>query len=54
LYATAGVKFYDKTLKEIKRVEVDIWTRNKALQKMLESYRFTDKQKEEIRTLKNN
>jgi hypothetical protein len=53
LYATAGVKFYDKTLAEIKRPEIDVWTKNKALQKMLESYRFTDKQKEEIRKLKN-
>lgn len=53
LYATAGVKFYNKTLEEVKRSELDIWTRNKALQKMLESYRFSEEQKEEIRTLKN-
>jgi hypothetical protein len=52
LYATAGVNFYDKTLIEIKRPEIDIWTRNKALQKMLESYRFTEEQKQEIRILK--
>jgi hypothetical protein len=47
------VKFYNKTLEEVKRSELDIWTRNKALQKMLESYRFSEEQKEEIRTLKN-
>jgi 3-methyladenine DNA glycosylase AlkD len=51
IFATAAVKFYAQALNELKRVK-DPWTRNKALQKMTESYRFTDKQKTEIRNLK--
>ncbi|MDR1969862.1 MAG: DNA alkylation repair protein [Candidatus Nomurabacteria bacterium] len=49
LYAEAAIKFYEETLAELERTEIDHWTRRKALQKMLESYRFSDAQKTEIR-----
>lgn len=52
LYATAAVDFYKKTLDELSSGKIDSWTRNKALQKMLESRRFSDSQKEEIRDIK--
>lgn len=52
LYATAAVKFYERTLKEIKTAAIPIWTKKKALTKMLESYQFTATQKEEIRALR--
>ena len=56
LFATAAVKFYDKTLSELKKSvnnrSIDQWTYNKALQKMTESYRFTDNQKKEVRRLR--
>jgi hypothetical protein len=56
LYSTAAVKFYKKTLDELKKNvksgSIDAWTYKKAFQKMIESYRFTDKQKEEIKSLK--
>lgn len=52
LYATAAIKYYDRVLVELESGEIDEWTRNKAYQKMLESYRITDTQKEEIRRLK--
>jgi 3-methyladenine DNA glycosylase AlkD len=49
LYATAAVKYFDQTLAEINRPGLDVWTRRKALTKMLESYRFTPEQKTQIR-----
>jgi 3-methyladenine DNA glycosylase AlkD len=54
LYAEAAVKHYDLTLRELAREDesVDPWTRRKAYQKMLESYRFTPEQKDEIRALR--
>ncbi|MDR2191349.1 MAG: DNA alkylation repair protein [Endomicrobium sp.] len=56
LFATAAVKFYEKTLKEleanVKNGVIDVWTYNNSLQKMTESYRFTNAQKQEIRALK--
>lgn len=51
-YATSAVKFYDETLEEIQNSKINSWTRNKALQKMLESFRFSDEQKKEIRELR--
>lgn len=50
--ATAGVNYYDKTMKYIKTEKLDKFTYNKALQKMIESYRFTNKQKELFRKMK--
>ena len=45
LYAEAAVRFYELTLREVQTVTP--WVRNKALQKMTESRRFTDEQKPE-------
>jgi hypothetical protein len=39
-------------LEEAQRSEIDYWTKNKALQKMLESYRFNEEQKREIRRVR--
>jgi 3-methyladenine DNA glycosylase AlkD len=50
LYAEAAVRFYEPTLREVQTQSP--WVRNKALQKMTESRRFTDEQKAEIRSLK--
>lgn len=50
LYATAAVKYYKETLREV--VKLEPWTQRKALTKMLESYRFTPEQKTEIRELR--
>jgi hypothetical protein len=56
LYATAAVKFYKKTLDALKESFenkiIDVWTYNKSLQKMKESFRFTRKQKQEIQAMK--
>jgi hypothetical protein len=51
LYATAATVDYEKTLREVEKLEQ--WTRHKALTKMLESYQFTDTQKQQIRDLRN-
>ena len=55
-YATAAVKFYKQTLDELKSNLasgiIDDWTYKKSLQKMTESYRFTAKQKSQIRKLR--
>lgn len=52
LYASAAVKYYDETLKEINTANLPTWTKKKALTKMLESYQFTAEQKDEIRALR--
>ena len=44
LYATAAVHFFELTLAELENEHIDIWTRNKAYQKMRESRRFTPEQ----------
>jgi 3-methyladenine DNA glycosylase AlkD len=49
LYADAAVPYYEKTLGEMECESLSLWTRRKALTKMLESYRFTTEQKEEIK-----
>ncbi len=46
------VKFYDRTIKYLETANLDKFTYNKALQKGIESYRITDKQKEELRKMK--
>ncbi|MDR2336771.1 MAG: DNA alkylation repair protein [Candidatus Nomurabacteria bacterium] len=51
-YATAAVKYFEKTLRELERPTLPSWTHNKALQKILESRRFSKTQKQQIRTLK--
>lgn len=48
LYATAAVNFFELTLAELENRHVDVWTHNKAYQKMRESRRFTSEQQEII------
>ncbi|MCL2493933.1 MAG: DNA alkylation repair protein [Clostridiales bacterium] len=52
LYATAAIDCYELTMAEMRDEGIDAWTRRKALTKMIESYRITDAQKEEIRALR--
>ena len=51
-YATALAKQYETTLSFLSTAELDSWTRNKSLQKAVESRRLTAEQKETIRALK--
>lgn len=47
------IKFYDETIDYLKNnSNLDNWTYNKSIQKAIESYRITDKQKEELRKMK--
>lgn len=47
------IKFYDETTSYlINNTSLDNWTYNKAIQKAIESYRITDKQKDELRKMK--
>jgi len=46
------IKFYDKTLKYLENCNLDKFTYNKSLQKAIESYRITDKQKDYLRKIK--
>lgn len=50
LYATAAVKYCDRTLEELRTSDISAWTKKKALTKMIESYQFSEEQKEQIRT----
>jgi len=52
LYATAAIQDFEDTIAEVERKSTDRWTRNKSLQKMIESYRITDEQKALIRELR--
>ena len=51
-FATALAKQYDEAIKYIENKKLDIWTHNKTIQKAIESYRITDKQKDYLRSLK--
>ena len=51
-FATALAKQYDAVLPYIEQHRLDDWTHNKAIQKAIESYRITPKQKDYLRTLK--
>lgn len=50
--ATALAKQRDKTLAFLQTCALDDWTYNKAIQKALESYRVSDKDKALLRTMK--
>ena len=50
--ATAYAKFPDKTRPVLEERRLDIWTHNKAIQKMQESYRITEDDKAYLKTLK--
>lgn len=51
-YATALAKQYDSTIKYIESNKLDTWVHNKTIQKAIESYRITDKQKDYLRKYK--
>lgn len=51
-FATALAKKWDETIPYIENNCLDNWTHNKTIQKAIESYRITDKQKAYLRTLK--
>lgn len=46
------IKFYEETIKYLEVANLDKFTYNKALQKAIESYRITDKQKKLLRRMK--
>ena len=50
--ATAMAKYEDKTLAYLERSSLDDWTYNKALCKMRESFRVSEKTKEKTRELR--
>lgn len=51
-FATSLAKQYDKTLPYIENKKLETWTHNKTIQKAIESYRITNKQKEYLKSLK--
>lgn len=52
LLSIAYIKVKDETKKYLEENTLDDWTYNKALQKMIESYRISDEEKEVIRKMK--
>lgn len=52
LLSIAYIKFPDKTMPYLKENNLDNFTYQKALQKIVESYRVSDQKKEEIRKMK--
>lgn len=51
-FATALAKQYDATIPYLEQKKLEPWTHNKTIQKAIESYRITEKQKSYLRTLK--
>lgn len=51
-FATALAKQWDAVIPYIRQHRLDKWVHNKAIQKAVESYRVTDEQKAELRTLR--
>jgi len=51
-FATALAKQYEKTVPYVENKLLDVWTHNKTIQKSIESFRITDKQKCYLKTLK--
>ena len=51
-YSIAFIKQFEETLTYFLNNDIDIWIRNKAIQKSKESKRLTNKQKEIINSLK--
>ena len=51
-FQVAYIKYPEKTMNVLVNSRIDDWTYNKALQKIIESYRVDDKTKEEIRKMK--
>ena len=52
LYATAAIDFFDLVITEIRDGEIGVWTKRKALQKMIESRQISEQQKVIIKTLR--
>lgn len=52
-FATALAKQYEATIPYLENNKLDTWNHNKTIQKAIESYRISPKQKEYLRTLKN-
>ena len=48
----AFIKFEDKTMKYLNNNSLEDFTYNKAIQKIIESYRVDDKTKEKLRKMK--
>ena len=51
-FATALAKQYESVLPYLEEKRLDAWVHNKAIQKSVESYRITEKQKAYLKTLK--
>ena len=51
-FATALAKQYEAVLPYLEQKKLDVWTHNKTIQKAVESYRITDKQKEYLKSKK--
>jgi len=51
-FATSLAKQYDSAIKFLENKELSAWVHNKTIQKAIESYRITEKQKEYLKTLK--
>ncbi len=51
-FATALAKQWESAISYIENDSLDKWVHNKTIQKAIESYRITDKQKEYLKTLK--
>ena len=52
LISTCYIKYKEKTLEFLKNNNLDDFTYNKSIQKMIESKRVTDKEKSDLRKLK--
>lgn len=51
-YATALAKQWDETIVYLEKNKLDTWVHNKTIQKAIESYRISDKQKAYLKKLK--
>ena len=51
-FATAAAKQFDIVLPYFQKDKIDEWTRQRAIQKALESYRVTDEHKQKLRALR--
>ena len=51
-FSTALAKQYENVLPFLEKRQMDVWTHTKTIQKAIESYRITSKQKEYLRTLR--
>jgi len=52
LISICFIKFPNETLKYLKKCQLDKFTKNKAISKICDSYRITQKNKEEVKKLR--